>query len=266
MAWGRRHPALRPRRRRFERVGQIFRVVYEILRLAWSFLRGRIRYLTFLGVVACALAAAIGGSTFHVNKVEVYGTLLLDRSAVAQAVGLAGQNPFLVNTSVAEQRAMALGVPEHVTISFVLPSTAVVHVVERRPAYIWKVDSTLYLVADDGTILGKTLGEHGRVVVVDLDRRPVKPGEKVDASALHEAAYLIAVLPRVSNLSPRFVFYSRDLGIVVPGPDGIQVAFGDDQHLESKLQALGPTLKIALAQKPRPALVDLQFADHPFFH
>jgi len=239
----------------------IGRVIVGTIRL----FHGRVRYLAFLAVVTMAIATATLGSTFRVKRTEVYGTLLLDPGTVALTAGLVGENPFLGETAAAEKRVLALGVPRSVTVSYRLPDTAVVDVVERRPAYVWKVDPTLYLVADDGTVLGTTQQENGLVTVVDVDRRAVKPGDKVDARALREAAYLIAALPRMSNLSPPYVLYSHGLGIIVPGPDGIQIAIGDDQDLVAKLQALGPTLKAARAHQPRPSLVDVQDPRHPFF-
>lgn len=225
----------------------------------------RVRYLAFLIVVAAAFGFVTVGSTFRVRQTEVYGTLLLDRSTVANAAGLVGVNPFLANTATAEKRVFALGVPERVAVSFRLPDTAVVQVVERSPAYIWKVDPTMYLVAADGTVLGTTRRENERVIVVDADHRPVKPGQKVDPGSLREASYLMSVLPGLANLSPHYVFYSRELGVFVPTADGTRIAFGDDQNLDLKMQALGPTLQAAFAHEPHPALIDLQFPDHPYF-
>lgn len=221
-------------------------------------------FLAFLVTAVVGAAFVLFSPIFRISHVEVYGTLFLDRSAVVGAVDLIGKNPFTVDTHAEEQRVLALGVPERVSVAFRLPDTAIVDVVERQPVYIWKVDPALYLVADDGTILGPTFGEHGRVVVVDLDHRPVRVGQIVDARFLREAAYLRGVLPRVTNLSPAYFYYSRAFGLMVRTIDGIQVAFGDDQDLDAKLRALGPVLQAARSQNPRPNLVDLQYAGHPF--
>jgi hypothetical protein len=227
--------------------------------------RPRVVYLAFCGIIGYAIAILSVGNAIRIARVEVYGVLLLDRQAVSRASGLVGQNPFLVNSADVEKRVLNLGVPLNAHVSYRLPNTAIVDVVEREPAYLWKVDPTLYYVARDGTVLGSTSKENRPVIVVDLDHRPIKVGDKLDPRLLREADYLIRTLPRVSSLAPRYVFYSRELGIVVPGPDGVNVAFGDDHDLPTKLQALQPTLDLASKHNPRPTLVDLQVPQHPFF-
>lgn len=228
-------------------------------------LLGRVWYLVFLAIVAAGAGAIIFGSTFRVRRTEVYGTLLLDPSTVVAAAALNGRNPFSVDSNAAVKRVLSLGVPESASVSFVLPDTAIVNVVERPPAYIWKVDSTMYLVASDGTVLGTTSRENERVIVVDSARRSVKVGQTIDDRPLREAAYLMEVLPRLTSLSPHYVVYSPDRGIVVPAAHGASIAFGDDQDLSLKLEDLVPTLKAAAAHQPPPTLIDLQFPGHPYF-
>lgn len=265
MSW---NPTDRPIYREHGRFGAILgvaRLIVGAVRLTRLVLHRRVRYLVFLAVIIAGLVTVMGDSAFRITHVDVYGTLLLDRSAVVRAAGLVGQNPFTVETSTVRQRILALGVPEDVSISFHLPDTAIVQVIERQPAYVWKAETTLYLVSDDGTILGPTRGVHGRVVLVDLDQRPVRVGQKIDPRPLREAANLRNALPRVASLSPATFSYSHDLGVVISLSDGLQVAFGDDDDLDAKLRVLAPVLRAALAQNPRPRLVDLQLADHPFF-
>ena len=233
---------------------------------AIAFVRPRIVYLVFCAVVGYAIALLAVGNAIRITRVEVYGVLLLDRQSVVRASNLVGKNPFLIHSSDVERRIVDLGVPLEAHLSYRLPDTAIVNVVEREPVYLWKVDPTLYYVARDGTVLGSTPNENRPVIVVDLDHRPIKVGDKLDPRMLGEADYLIQTLPRVSKLAPRYVFFSRRLGIVVPGPDGMNVAFGDDQNLPAKLQALQPTLDLAVKHTPRPTLVDLQVPQHPYFH
>lgn len=230
-----------------------------------TLLRGRVRYLAFLIVVATVMATITLGSNVRVRRTQVYGTLLLDRTAVVAAAGLNGTNPFTANTGAAVKRVLSLGVPESVRISYSLPDTAVVTVVERSPAYIWKVDSTMYLVSSNGTVLGTTSRENERVIVVDSARRPVKIGQIIDVRPLREAAYLMTLLPPLTNLDLHYVQYSPDQGIVVPTPDGANIAFGDDQDLPLKVENLGPTLKAAESQKPPAMLIDLRSPRHPYF-
>lgn len=228
-------------------------------------LRGHIHFLALAAAVVLVIVGILFAPFFRIKHVSVYGTLFLDPAAVAKAADLVGANPILANTGAAKQRILALGIPRSVSISFAPPDTEVINVVERTPAYIWKVNSTLYLVAENGTVLGPTQRESENVIVVDTDRRPVKPGQKLDARIFQAAARIIAALPKVAGISPRYVTYSQSLGLMVPTSDGIQIVFGDGENLDAKLGEVAPVLKAARAQKSRPKMIDLRFAGHPYF-
>jgi len=226
---------------------------------------GRLFGLLLAALAASALGYLVLGTPLRVRQVIVTGDLLLDRAAVVQAADVLGANPFRVQTSAVEQRVLGLGVPASARVHVELPDAVVIQITEKTPAYLWKVDPTLYLVSADGVILAPTTSESRRVIVVDADRRPVRVGDRVDVRILREAAYLMTVLPNTAGLSPRYVLYSRALGVVVPTPDGLQVAFGDDRQLTEKAAEAAAVLQAARQHQPRPTLVDLGVADHPYF-
>jgi cell division septal protein FtsQ len=228
--------------------------------------RPRFFFVLLLGLVGYGALTLYTNPIFRVRQVDVVGAHWLPPAAVVQAANLSGRNIFQIDTGAVSNQILALGVPEQVTVHYQLPNTAIIDVSERLPAYIWKVDPTLYLVADDGTVLGPTSREGEAVIVVDSDHRPVQVGQKVDVAVLREASYLEQVLPKAAGLSPHYFLYSRALGLVVPTADGFQVVVGDSQQLGERLADFGPALQAARAQQPRPTWVDLRFLGHPYLH
>ncbi len=228
--------------------------------LAW-----RAFYAALAVCLGYVLLRLLTEPAFAIRRIDVRGSHFLAADQVADATAVRGRDVFLVSSRRAQERVLALGVPEEVQVSLALPDTAIVRVVERRPAYIWKVDPTLYLVAADGTVLGPTTEESLPVIVVDADHEAVRVGDRVDARLLREVAYLRRVLPSVADLSPHYFLRSRAYGLIVPAPPGIEVALGDDENLPAKLAALAPALVAARASHPPATFVDVRLPRHPYF-
>jgi len=261
----RRLPTRRKRSRSDRLVGGFERVEASPRRV-WRFVPRRIPFAVLTVIFLYALGRLLIGSTFRIEHVSITGTHLTDPGTVDQFADLKGRNPFTVNSGAAAERVMNLGVYSDVHVTIQLPNEATIAVTEQTPAYIWKVDPTLYLVANDGTIIGPTATESERVIVVDADHQPVRIGQKVDPRILNEAAYLLAVLPSTTSLAPHYLLYSRAMGIMVPTNLGFTVVIGDDTNLQEKLQMLGATLHAAETATPRPSIVDVRFLPRPYFH
>ena len=75
---------------------------------------------------------------------------------------------------------------QSVEVTFRLPDLIHARIDEHRPAYLWKVHPTLYLVSADGIVLGTTEVEDKPTVLVDVDGQPVEIGDQVDLSALKD--------------------------------------------------------------------------------
>jgi len=236
-----------------------------VFKRVWPYAPQRVPYVVLSLIILYALGRLLLGSSFRIEKVGVTGTHLTDPGTVDQFADLEGRNPFTVDSSAAAQRVMNLGVYQDVNVSIHLPSSATVAVTEQTPAYIWKVDPTLYLVAHDGTIIGPTTSESQRVIVVDADHQPVRIGQKLDPRILEEAAYLLATLPSTTSLAPRYLLYSQAMGIMVPTSKGFTIVIGDDTNLPEKLQMLVATLHAAESATPHPTLVDVRFLPRPYF-
>jgi len=265
--WQRAHR--RPTRQKPTRLtglAKIAEVIWWLSRRLWQYGPQRLPFAVLTALIVFALANLLLGSKLRVEHVEVSGTHLTDPASVIQVADVEGRNPFTINTAMVAKQIKKLGVYESVQVAVRLPNLTTIHVTEQQPAYIWKVDPTLYLVAHDGTILGPTPDENERVIVVDADHQAVRIGQKIDPRILEEAAYLLAVLPLTTSLSPHYLLYSRASGLMIPTNDGFTVTIGDDTNIKEKIEMLGPTLRAAEAASPRPSVVDVRFIRRPYFH
>jgi cell division septal protein FtsQ len=227
-------------------------------------LLGRLLYLVLTAAISYATWLALSGPLFRIHQVEVLGTQLASSDAVRRAASLDSATPFLVSTSDVEARVLLLGAPAHARLAFQLPDTAIIQIVERRPAYVWTVGEDRFLVADDGVVLGSAASQP-LLEIVDEDRQSVGPGSTVDRRVLAEAAYLERVLPNLIGLTPSAFRVSHARGLSAGGPKGIQVSFGDDQNLDARLADLKPALDAALAAHPTPTLLDISVLHRPYY-
>lgn len=226
----------------------------------WS----RLAYAALTVAAAGALYFLSSSALFRIQRVEVIGAHFLDRAAIVQAADVGGRNIFSTSSGAVEDRILRLGVPLRAAVFYLLPDTAVISIVERRPSYLWKVDQTLYLIADDGTVLGPTAVENQRVIVVDLDRRPIEVGQKVDLQVLQAAATVVDALPGILEQPPRYLLHRAETGLIIPASSAPQVILGDD-NLSPKLNILGPVVRAAQTSEPPPTEIDLRLPDHPYF-
>lgn len=218
------------------------------------------------------LLAALGGllyvlvsPAFRVRHVSVEGQHYASSAQVVAFSGLAGQDPFQVQSDLVRRRILDTSIPADAWVTFRLPDTAIIHLRERRPAYRWQVGPTVFLVARDGTVLGPGEDSPGAFVIEDVDRRTVGPGDHVDPRILQEAALVEAGLPPAVGPASHRVLASATLGVDVVTNDGISIALGGDDNLTRKLAVLTPVLQAARSATPRPTLVDLSVVDHPYF-
>ena len=137
---------------------------------------------------------------------------------------------------------------------------------ERRPAYLWKVHPTLYLVSADGIVLGTTEVEDKPTVLVDVDGQPVEIGDQVDLSALKTAAKLSVWLPKLVQIRPRYFEYSRRARSSASPSERIPLWHSVGKiSLEERASNLPFVLDTLEERNARPTLVDLRFVDHYYF-
>ena len=172
-------------------------------------------YLLVATGLAFGLVQLLINPVFQVTNLEIHGLHFLTNDTVVKTSDVNGVNAFRVSASATNARVMALGVPERVAVRVKLPNSIGITISERPAAYLWKSGSTIYSVADDGTVLGLRLTNNSPVLVVDRDSNPVEIGKRLDVRVLREAAYVMRTLPTVANLTPASVDFSQTQGTEV---------------------------------------------------
>ncbi|MBI2942106.1 MAG: FtsQ-type POTRA domain-containing protein [Chloroflexi bacterium] len=203
--------------------------------------------------------------TFALKRVEVVGNRLEATEEIRAAAGLADGTIFHVHRQNVRARVLRLRPIQSVDVAVRWPDTVRLTVVERRPTSIWKVDPTLYLVSDEGIVLAPTTQENQAVILVDIDRTPVRVGDQVDTRAVTAARYLRNTLPSVAGITPHYFEYSRAMGVILPTDRGFRVAFGFGDDLPTKVVTFRAILDAIAQQKLKAEFIDLRFKDHPYF-
>lgn len=227
--------------------------------LGWA--RDRLLYFALLAVLLWTFDRLLTSPDFQVNAALVYGNRMVSASAVVEAASLARQSILLVDEKKIEGSVLRLQQVKGARIWTKLPNQVHIDVIERTPAYNWKAGNILYLVSDDGIVLGTSETANQPIVVVDVDARPVDIGAPIDSDATATASKLSRLLPVELGLSPSYYEYSLKEGIVVPTDFSGRVILGGSENLADKVAAFK-----AISQKIRqdglkPKVVDLRFKD-----
>src|SRR5205807_351871 len=180
---------------------------------------------------------------FQVRSVRVQGNVLLSRAEVENVAAVSGVNVFWVDRGQVAARVRALPLVQRVEISARLPDAVDISIVERQPAAFWVSGDWSYLVDREGVILKAVDVDTQQAracagqpcdprlaplpTVAQLDGQPLRPGDRVDATALTTSARLAALLPAV-GVEPLAFEWSRDSGLEVPSLDGWRDRLVDD--------------------------------------
>ena len=230
-----------------------------------SLLLTRMVYGVTILLVAGATYNLLTDPEFRLRRAQITGQNLLSKKTIADQIQVQGQNVFLARKAEVAEQILAHKALQSVEVTFRLPDLIHARIDEHRPAYLWKVHPTLYLVSADGIVLGTTEVEDKPTVLVDVDGQPVEIGDQVDLSALKTAAKLSVWLPKLVQIRPRYFEYSRRLGVVLPHPSGFRLAFGWQDSLEERASNLPFVLDTLEERNAHPTLVDLRFVDHYYF-
>lgn len=217
---------------------------------------------------------------FQVRSVRMQGNVLLDRAEVESVAAVTGANVFWVDPRQVAERLRALPLTLRADVSATLPDTVEIKLVERQPAAFWVSGDQSYLVDREGVILKAVDAETQQVracagqpcdprlaslpTVAQLDGQPLAPGDRVDAGALATSDRLARLLPGV-GVEPLGFEWSRDAGLEVPTRDGWRARFDDAGDVEQQVASLR-SIRDELSRTKSPAqLIDVRFADRPFF-
>jgi cell division protein FtsQ len=223
----------------------------------------------YAGHRAVAVVAAL--EIFHVDQIHVRGNHRLSNGEVlAMLEGLRGRSVLAVD--LAEWRRALLNSPwvADASLRRTLPSTVDVVILERAPLGIGRIDGSLYLVDERGTVID----EYGPSYA-DLDLPIIDGLSGHPASALAEASSDVyrALLARrlldalrVRNMAGQIsqidVSDSRNAVVLLDG-DSTLIRLGNERFVE-RLQTyyeLAPALR---EQVPAIDYVDLRFDERVY--
>lgn len=224
------------------------------------------RLLLALALVApvAGLATVYFSPLFRVHTVEVRGTQTLRPEEVAALAGLEGKSVFRLPVAQAERRLSGLQMVKAVQVRPELPDKVVITVQERQPWGRWQQGNNVYVVDEEGVVLEGVSSEDGVPTIIDATgSEPLRPGERVSASAISLAVRLSQELPRSLGTRPVRFEFTRPDGLIVTTDGDYRVVLGDSNGLDYKLavwaamqQRLGP-------QGLRGRVLDLRFGDRP---
>jgi cell division protein FtsQ len=237
------------------------------------------RIVRWAGIAAVAVAATawlgqsvVGSDALRVRDISVEGNARLSSAEVEQLVpGLRGENILRVDFQQYERRILDSPWVADVTLFRALPAKVKIHVVERVPMAIARIDQTLYLVDQDGVIIDEYAPAHQTLdlpLVDGLVDANAKDNVTVVPERAQLARRLFSAFDRLPALRQRLsqidVSSARD-AVVMIDDDSALLHLGADKFAE-RLQRyldLRPTLHDRFQ---RIDYVDLRFDERVYLN
>ncbi|MFB0536395.1 MAG: cell division protein FtsQ/DivIB [Anaerolineae bacterium] len=256
----------RPRRSR-SRLGRDYQATAPAIKLS---LRPVVSFWEDHGGKALGffLLLALGGLTyqlfaaeaFYVYEASVAGNRLVPAEAVYQNSGLEGMSIFWINPAQVEAAIVSLPNIKEARVRCGLPDRVTIEVVERQPQVIWQQGEKRYWIDEEGTVL-PALGELAEAtVIVDLDERPVQPGDRVDPQVIAGAQKLRSLLPELSTVQ-----YASHTGLSFQSEQGWPIYLGQGEDIEQKVAIMKALLQEIAAKGVHPQFIDLRFKGRPYY-
>lgn len=224
------------------------------------------RLLLGLAVVA-PLAAALGiylSPLLRVQTVEVRGTRVLRAEDVVALADLEGKSMLRLPVEEVQHRVSQLDMVKAVQVQAVFPNRVVITVQERQPWGYWRRGDENYVVDDEGVVLrGVSPSQDVPTIIDATGGGPLKPGERVSASAISLAVRLRQELPQSLGIRPDGFRFTAQDGLVVSTDAGYQAVLGDSNGLDYKLQVWQAVQRQFGPQELRGRVLDLRFGDRP---
>jgi len=197
---------------------------------------------------------------FYVYEARVVGNQLVPAEAIYQNSGLEGTSIFWVNPAQVEAILARLPNIKGARVHCGLPGRVTIAVVERQPQVIWQQGERRYWVDEEGTVL-PALGELAEAtVIVDLEERPVQPGDRVDPQVIAGAQKLRALLPELTTLQ-----YAPHTGLSFQSEQGWPIYMGQGEDMEQKVAIMRALLQEIAAKGIQPQFIDLRFKGSPYY-
>jgi cell division protein FtsQ len=219
-----------------------------------------------LAATNAALNAVADARVLHVTDIVVHGNDRLSSGDVATLLSeVRGQNLLWLDLEDARQKLLASPWIRDVSIRRTLPSTVVVTISEREPIGIGRLNDTLYLVDESGTVIDEYGAVYADVDVPIIDGLAGrgKDGSRADPERAAFAGRVITALRPDRELAERVsqldVTDPRNARVILSGDQAV-IQLGADRFL-ARLQTYVEVASAVRARVPDIESVDLRFDD-----
>jgi cell division septal protein FtsQ len=221
-----------------------------------------------VSLAVIAMAAAMTGGFWLYNSpvlalhgVKVEGNVVLSDDVVRQVADLKGQSIVRPGFAGAQGRLTAFPLIKEAKVSRDWPFGAHVTVVERQAWGVWQIGDQRYVIDDEGVVLTLPEPQNAPAIVQTDPAGLLRPGDKVDASAVAVAKQLFATAQQSIGESVARLEFSQITGLSAVLADDVRVSFGGVDNYEFKLAALYAVLERAQEKGESVHAVDLRFGD-----
>jgi hypothetical protein len=97
-------------------------------------------------------------------------------------------------------------------------------------------------------------------VIVDVDERPIQPGDRVDPQVIAGAQKLCSLIPGLTTVQ-----YASYTGISFQSEQGWPIYLGQGEDIEQKVAIMKALLQEVAAKGSPPQFVDLRFKGRPYY-
>jgi len=197
---------------------------------------------------------------FYVYEASVVGNRLVPAEEIYQNSGLEAMSIFWSNPAQVEATIVSLPNIKEARVHCGLPNRVTIKVVERQPQVIWQQGETRYWIDDEGTGLPARGELTEATVIVDLDERPVQPGDRVAPQVVAGAQKLRSLLPELTT-----VHYASHTGLSFQSEQGWPIYLGQGENMEQKVAIMKALLQEIAAKGVHPQFIDLRFKGSPYY-
>jgi cell division protein FtsQ len=197
---------------------------------------------------------------FYVYEARVVGNQLVPAEEIYQNSGLDEMSVFWINPAQVEATVVNLPNIKEAEVHCGLPDRVTIEVVERQPQIIWQQGEKRYWVDEEGTVLPARGELTEATVIVDLDERPVQPGDRVDPQVIAGAQKLRSLLPGLTTVQ-----YASHTGISFQSEQGWPIYLGQGENIEQKVAIMNALLQEIAAKGVHPQFIDLRFKGSPYY-
>lgn len=234
---------------------------HQLVRLK-TLVVGAFAVAAIVGVVL-GIVRFTGGSTFHVDSIEVSGTRHLTRDDVLELARVPdGTSLLRIDRGAVRARVEADPWVASAAVKRRLPSTLIIEVDEREPAAVIDTGGAeLWVVSADGYWLGeRSAAETGTLSIRDLEEAEPQPGERVSSETLMNAVRIAAALSDELRARTRVISAPTIERTALILEDDIEVFIGDAEDLELKDRLAREILE---EQKGRLVYINVRVVSSP---